>query len=447
MRGIRRLAVSGGAAVLLTLGAAAPAYATPPNDPVVTSPTGTLDAASTQVVATMQFNDGAPTAPARLRLEKPGGGVSTSSVAAGPTMRFPVTLDLNGTYTAQVAVDWREDRFLTADLTGTATSAKRSFKVAVPAATPAGVATSVDAASRTVTVTWEKNPEPDMRRYEVRRSHNGGDFATVGTVDHPEAKFVDASTAGTGGEYRYVVVAYRAGVDANVASQVGSDPSATTKASTAAVPDPPPPPTTAPPATAPPAAPPGTPSPTAAPGAGSTPASTPGAVATSGKVDLSGFNNVQANTPRPATPRTVPLPDPGFQSTLPFDVPEDAEAEEPEAGDTGELAADSPELRELGEEDDGNRQRSLALFAGGLLATVLLMHVLWVKGEVKRVPLEALPPEGPPPGAADAGRARRARAAKAKPVKAGRTGSPEWFVPELGVDDGADRAAAERKAS
>ncbi|HVM03388.1 MAG TPA: hypothetical protein VM263_12020, partial [Acidimicrobiales bacterium] len=160
-----------------------------------------------------------------------------------------------------------------------------------------------------------------------------------------------------------------------------------------------------------------------------------------------------------ATPRTVPLPDPGFQGTLPFDVPaggEDGEAVE--EGDVGELAADTPDVRELGEEDaSADRQRSLALFAGGLLATVLLMHVLWVKGEVKRVPLEAVAPEGPPPagrnprpgrakpGKAAAGAAGAAGAAKA--ARAKRPATAEWFVPDLGVDDGADRARAERKAS
>ena len=223
MRAIRRLVISGGAAVLLLVGAAAPAWATEPANPVVTAPTGTVDVTDTQVVATWQKNDGEATAPARLRLVRPGGSVSNSSVTAGATMRFPVKLLVNGTYTAQVEIDWREERlFGLSDRTGTATSAERSFKVAAPPARPGGVTTAVDAGARTVKVTWEKNGEADMRRYEVLRSHNGGDFTKVGGVDHPETEYVDATTADAGGDYRYLVVAFRAGVDSSVASQVAS---------------------------------------------------------------------------------------------------------------------------------------------------------------------------------------------------------------------------------
>lgn len=445
MRAIRRTAISGGAAVALLLGAAAPALAAEPSKPAITAPRGTLVHGATEVVATISSN-GTTLTSAKATIKRSGGSAVVVSATPSGTMRFPVALPLNGTYTAEVAVDWREERFLLEDRTGTATSALHTFDVAVPPAEPSGVTASVDEASRTVTVTWEKNGEADMRRYEVRRSHNGGDFTTVGAVDHPEASFEDATTAGAGGDYRYIVVAYRAGLDSAVASQVESDPS---PPSTAKVPDPPPPPTTAPPAAAgPAAAAPGA----AAPGTATTaPGSKPGGVATSGKVDLSGFANVKAGTPRPVTPRTVPLPDPGFQGTLPFDVSGagEGDAEAVEEGDTGELA-DSPGFRELGdEEESGDRQRSLALFAGGLLATVLLMHVLWVKGEVKRMPLEVVPPEGPPPAGPDGDSgSRRSRAARVRPGRPKRAASPDWFVPELGVDDGADRAVApERKAS
>jgi hypothetical protein len=444
MRAIRRTAISGGAAVLLLLGAAGPARATEPQNLAVRNPSGTLGQSSTAVEATIDAH-GARLTSAKATIQRAGGSAVVVSAAPAESMRFPVNLPLNGSYTATVEVGW-EFRSLLGSDSGTK-KATRDFKVAVPPATPGGVTTTVDGADRNVTVTWEKNGEADMRRYEVRRSHNGGDFTKVASVDHPDATFKDATTADAGGEYRYIVIAYRAGVDGAVASQVDSDPSAP---STARVPDPPPPPTTAPPATAAPAAgAPGTPGVTAAPGTATT-APRSGATATPGKVDLSGFNNVQANTPRPVTPRTVALPDPGFQGTLPFDVPEGEDAEAVEGGDTGELAADAPELRELGdEEDSGDRQRSLALFAGGLLATVLLMHVLWVKGEAKRVPLEVVAPEGPPPAGPDDGqRDRRSRAARPRPVKAKRVDSPDWFVPDLGVDDGADRAvAAERKAS
>ena len=439
MRAIRRAVISGGAAVLLALGATVPAQAHPAK-PQITDPRGTQGQAANAVLATIDAGHSALTS-ARLSLTRVGSSASPISVSATPSasMRFPVTLSLNGTYRATVTVGW-EDRSVLFPDSGSISSDTHEFKVAAPPAPPGGVATAVDAGARTVKVTWEKNGEADMRRYEVLRSRNGGDFAKVGAVDHPETEYVDATTADAGGDYRYLVVAFRTGVDSNAASQVASDPSALTATSTAKVPDPPPPPTTAPPVTA--------AAPGAAPGA---PAAAPGATtpaagaAPSGKVDLGGFNNVQAGTPRAVTPRTVPLPDPGFQGTLPFDLPEGEQGEDGEAvegGDTGELVADSPSFRELGDEENASdSQRSLALFAGGLLATVLLMHVLWVRGEVKRVPLEAVAPEGPPPSVPD--EAATARTARAKAAaKAKRGSSPDWFVPELGVDDGADRAMA-----
>jgi hypothetical protein len=448
MRAIRRAVISGGAAALLALGATAPAQAHPAK-PQITDPRGTQGQAANAVLATIDAGHSALTS-ARVSITRVGSSASPISVSATPSasMRFPVTLSLNGTYRATVTVGW-EDRSVLFPDSGSISSDTHEFKVAAPPAPPGGVATAVD--TRTVKVTWEKNGESDMRRYEVLRSRNGGDFAKIGAVDHPDTEYVDATTADAGGDYRYLVVAFRAGVDSNVASQVASDPSALTATSTAKVPDPPPPPTTAPPVTA--AAPGAAPgAPAAAPGTATT-APAAGAGSPSGKVDLSGFSNVQAGTPRAVTPRTVPLPDPGFQGTLPFDLPEGEEGEGGEAvegGDTGELAADSPSFRELGDEESASdSQRSLALFAGGLLATVLLMHVLWVKGEVKRVPLEAVAPEGPPPSASDDAPPRTPR--DKATAKAGRGASSDWFVPELGVDDGADRAmatsGADRKAS
>ncbi|MFP5377410.1 MAG: hypothetical protein ACLGIO_11620 [Acidimicrobiia bacterium] len=458
MKALRRAAVAGGSAALLVLGAAGPAWAHPAK-PVITGPRGTQGQAANTIEATVDPGHSTLTS-ASVSITRVGSSAKpvVVSTTPGPSMRFGVTLSLNGTYRATVSVGWEDPSLpFVRPETGTTSSDPHEFKVAAPPARPTGVAAAVDDASREVTVRWEKNGEADMRRYEVRRSHNGGDFARAGFVDHPDTSFVDASTAGAGGDYRYIVVAYRAGVDSAVGSQVASDPS---PASTAKVPDPPPPPTTAPAAPE-----------TAVAGDQSTPATTaagtattttaagtsPGSIATPGRVDLGGFDNVRSRTPRPATPRTVSLPDPGFQGTLPFDVPAGGEGGEAvEGGDVGELAADDPDVRELGEEDaSADRQRSLALFAGGLLATVLLMHVLWVKGEVKRVPLEAVAPEGPPPAGRDPrpGRAGpgKAAAGAAKAARAGRPATAEWFVPDLGVDDGADRAratsGAERKAS
>lgn len=338
---------------------------------------------------------------------------ATDTPSASGAVSFPVNLTYNGKYDATMRAPWRHTGIDTA--TGTATSSPLSFLVAVPPARPTDVKTAVDATSRAVAVTWTKNTEPDLIRYEVKRAKGtSNDFTVVGKIKAGETTFLDTTTADAGGDYRYLVVAVRNGIPGR--AEIASDPSNLTADATATVPDPPPPPTTAAPAgaAAPGAA--GTAAPGATGTASSVPAGSPGALATSGSVDLSGFNTVRSQT-RTVTPRTLPLPDTGFQSTLPFATPGSTAADEElteEAGDVGELAAGSPEFRELGAESSSDqRARTMAVFAAGLLCTVLLMHVLWVRGEVKRVPLEALEPEGLPAGAGPATgrRAKRGRPA------------------------------------
>lgn len=327
----------------------------------------------------------------------------TDTPSGSGAVSFPVTLTYNGKYDATMRASWRHTGIDTAS--GTATSSPLSFLVAVPPARPTDVKTAVDATSRAVAVTWKANTEPDLIRYEVKRAKGtSNDFTVVGKIKAGETAFVDSTTAEAGGDYRYLVVAVRNGIPGR--AEIASDPSILTADATAKVPDPPPPPTTAPPATT--AA--GTASAGATGTASSVPAGSPGALATSGSVDLSGFNTVRSQT-RTVTPRTLPIPDTGFQSTLPFattdSTADDELTEEP--GDVGELAADSPQFRELGAESSSDqRARTMAVFAAGLLCTVLLMHLLWVRGEVKRVPLEALEPEGLPAGAGAAA-ARRAK--------------------------------------
>ncbi|MGI8684798.1 MAG: hypothetical protein ACR2MO_06875 [Acidimicrobiales bacterium] len=327
--------------------------------------------------------------------------VPASATPSGGSVSFPVELLRNGAYEVTLTAAWKHTG-LDNSTTGTATTS-RTFLVAVPPTPPTNVKTAVDAASRAVAVTWKANAEPDLIRYEVKRAKgNSTDFTTLAKPRAGETTYLDSTTSAAGGDYRYLVVAVRKGVPGN--EEITSDPSALSADAVAKVPDPPPPPTTAAPAAA-------------AGGRGtasSIPAGSPGALTTPGTVDLSGFNTVRNQT-RSVTPRTLPLPDPGFQSTLPF-APGETISDEPlvdESGDLGELAADSPQYRELGDETSSDdRARTMAFFAAGLLATVLLMHVLWVKSEVKRVPLEAVDPD-PRPGdgwsAAAAGKGRRGR--------------------------------------
>lgn len=314
---------------------------------------------------------------------------------------FSVTLPYNGSYEAKITARANDPGFIGGlgahDATGWRT---RGFSLAAAPETPQDVKAVVDPETRAVTVTWKANAEPDTLFYLVQRARGDGAFEVVGKADgRTSTTYRDSSTTSAGGDYRYQVVAVRSGVRTD--EGISSDPSAVTAESTAKVPDPPAPPsatTSTPPG-------PGTTvvatasggAPAGGTSSGGAPSSNPGALTTSGSVDLSGFKALQSQAqPRSATRGTQP-PDTGFRGTLPFSPRPGGDQEEGEApagGELGELASDRPGLRELGDADDaGQRQQSLAFLAAGLLATVLLMHVLWIKGEVKRVPLEPLTPE------------------------------------------------------
>jgi len=120
---------------------------------------------------------------------------------------------------------------------------------------------------------------------------------------------------------------------------------------------------------------------------------TPAPVITrSGTIDMSGFGQILGQTRAP-TAAPTPEPDPGFDATLPF---------QPKSGDDAEAGPDQQAAgSDIHATDSSDLHRSLSFLAAGFLATALFMHVLWLKGEVDRVPLEALPvspsePEVPP---------------------------------------------------
>lgn len=420
-----RLVAAAGLAALVVLVPAGPAMAAPPTISYLSPGSGQfLDDGSVTISARVTIN-GTISDPVSLKVTsaRPTITATTGAGASPHTVSFPVNLAYNGAYTATITAKGRPRSIIGLGPEETAT-ASVEFVVAAPPARPTGVKTAVDAAARSVTVTWEENAEPDLIRYEVKRARGtSNDFSVVARPKAGETSITDATTAVAGGDYRYLVVAVRTGAPGG--EDLSSDPSAVSADAVAKVPDPPLPPTTV--------------SAGAGAGAGSgtaspLPASSPGALATSGSVDLSGFNAVR-NQARATGPRSLVLPDPGFQSTLPFASPDGEGADDPEVtgdtGDLGELAADDLRYRELGDEAAGDdRTRTMAFFAGGLLATVLLMHVLWVKSEVRRVPLEALDPDGP--GAA-AGRGDGWAAGAGGRSGAGATGGPT--LDDSGADD------------
>ena len=349
----------------------------------------------------------------------------TASAApdSGGGVSIPVHLAYNGRYQLTLTAPWTHTG-LVSPPSGTAADSRPIVVAALPAR-PTGVKVAVDATARTVAVSWKANTEPDLLFYLVQRAKGTStDFTVLGKAKASETSFSDATTAGAGGDYRYEVVAVRDNglADGNA---IASDPSALSADATAKVPDPPPPPTAAP----------GSSVPVGTGTAATLPANSPGALTSSGTVDLSGFNTVRAQT-KPVTPRTLPLPDPGFQNTLPFakGTPTTATAagvpgSAAEDGATGQQALERP-LSEVGADSGTDHLRTMAFFAGGLLTTVLLMHVLWVRGEVRRTPLEAIDPDGPLPAVSAAGR----------PARAGRSGPYGSAGPTLEDAGGTDFA-------
>lgn len=307
-----------------------------------------------------------------------------ASGTARQVVSFNVSVEYNGKYRAEVTAD-HEGGTLDINSEPTA-SASREFFVAAPPEVPGNVRAVVDSESRGVILSWNANTEKDLLFYVVKRAKGDGAYTPLATTEGPgETSIADPSTAESGGDYRYQVVAVRRGENADIG--VTSDPS---PPATASVPAPPGPPTTVGP---------GDTTQSTTPGGGTTPSNTtgttfpansPGALKKSGTLDLSGFSSIQNQARRPAV-RSV-APDPGFTGTLPF-----ASTNTTRLLDESEQSAapvDDPEVRELGAEDASNdRQKSAAFLAAGLLATVLLMHVLWLKGEVQREPLEVLVPE------------------------------------------------------
>ncbi|MGH9164564.1 MAG: hypothetical protein ACRDZW_03485, partial [Acidimicrobiales bacterium] len=426
MTTLRRLGAGGLAASLAAAGSvlamAAPVAAAPVTISFSAPGDGArVDKSAVTVAATVRMPDGRLKS-ISLSVTPAGGGAAVNggpvagNDAATKDVSFPVTLPLNGRYTARITATGN-DSLLNVGRDSTV-SATRDFAVVAPPAAPRGVKTAVNADTRAVTITWTKNTEPDLLFYLVQRSKGGGEFVLSARTE--EATVVDPTPSEGGGEYTYQVVAVRKG--ATDGEGVNSNPSS---ASPVTVPDPPAPPTTAPPPAAP-----GDTTPTTAATAGEAPpitsggpsttvttlaAGNPGALTKSGTVDLSGLRKLQTQATRPPRVLTTPTTDPGFTETLPFDTrPADSLATDG-GSSVDETAIDDTEL---GSSDSNvERTRALAFLAAGLLATVLLMHLLWVKGEVARVPLEPLPP-GPAKGA------RRSRRPPPPPVASRRPPRP-----------------------
>lgn len=343
--------------------------------PNITGGASMSDGEILEIVASLSSPDGHPV-PAAHRIT----GDGRSSVAFSWTPSLPH----NGHYTINVRASGEDQPVDTNGAEASETS--RTFAIEASPATPKEVAVRADPDSREVDVTWRDNPEPDLIGYQIQRSVNDSEWSVAG--ESQENYFRDTSTAEDGGEYSYRVVAIRRGASPD--SGVASPPSA---AASTTVPNPPgggsnssgdgdggggdggPSGDGS-----------GSGSGSGSGGSGGTSGGTSGGarpptISRSGRVDLSGFGSLLDQTRAPQV-QAVPEPDPGFSEQLPFQPrtitePADGEIALPTDGGFTDSGSDQADM--------------LRFFAAGLLVTVILMHVLWLRGEVEKVPLEPIP--------------------------------------------------------
>jgi hypothetical protein len=305
------------------------------------------------------------------------GPALSAPIGAGPqgqpvTFSHPFDFAWNGVYTATAQVTGN-DPF--PDFSGPEQSpvATRTFKLEKPPIAPRNVETSVDETKRIVSVTWDLNPEPDVVVYCIYQNTKFLDC-----VDSDERTFAHDLKQQGAGDYKYEVQAFRE--DANpddktfvpgpktaVTTTVKNSPSVALEGGS---PAPPPPRSTSG----------STRSPSSAP---RPPTSAPG-----GKVTLNGFGDLlgdRSELPLSPRDRSRGEVDTGFDNELPFGSPRTSIV-------SGEEAAQ--ELNGTPASSGDNKPQELLFLAAGLLVTVILMHVLWIKSEVDRAPLEAVAPEG-----------------------------------------------------
>jgi hypothetical protein len=281
-------------------------------------------------------------------------------------------LSYNGTYKVTAQAQGTDN----IDINGPElSSVTNTFTLNVGPATPTGVKATPNQTKRTVTITWTKNSEPDLIGYGVYRE-TGGELVGRGFIaDDKPATLTDELGDLPAGTYTYHVLAAR--LDASGENALASGPG---KASAKITSDPPPPPTTttakgAPAATT-----------TTAPGSKSP------TLATHGKADLSGFAALlPSGGAKLPTVRSTPAPDAGFDELLPFDPNAPTTTTETPSQDDSEQALGGESLAS----SNDDQPSGLRFMAAGLLVTVVLMHLLWLRDEVNREPLPAVQPGEP----------------------------------------------------
>ncbi len=259
-----------------------------------------------------------------------GPATFTKEVTAESTcqeVNVPVSLSHNGSYQVVVTTDIPG---IPLDKCEGGTAEPRQFFVAAPPRQPASV-TAAMGPGRAVTVSWAKNPEPDIVSYRVQRSLGAGPFQQVGG-EVTGTSFTDGA-APPGGPLRYQVLAVRRGKTPAPADVVVSTPSAAV---------------------------------TVGGGAGAV------STARRGSGNASGSSgSVFSGPPQPGAGAGAAASEGGFDEKLPY-----------EPGEEGEPT-------ELGVNETSNSShRSLAFVAGGFLVLAVYLHLWWLKRQAE-LPLSA----------------------------------------------------------
>jgi hypothetical protein len=265
----------------------------------------------------------------------------------------------------------------------------RNIVAAAPPAAPKGVKATLNGS--VVKIEWSTNIEEDDLGYLVHRAKGTGTFSCVGAVEQknsPAYSLTDDLKDEAAGDYKYRVVAYRRKDSTSTkpscqASGGGLASPATTTSTIAWGP--------------------ATTTTTVAGGPGATTTTTvPGpqggltrlgggaggstsAAKASKKPNLSGLSGLAPVNNMARNPKLPAEADPGFNELLPFQPGSEQDDQSDISGlPSTKLPADSG--------GDGHTT-TLLFIAAGLLVTVLSAHVLWLKAQVDRMPLEALTPE------------------------------------------------------
>lgn len=417
-RRLRAAAAALGAAGIWLV-AAVPAHAGTPIFDFTTPARGqtlTTEAFTFDLTVRMSSSDGRLTSDIEVNFTSAAGRPVPDKITRSPgsvqshRVTQPVSFPWNGQYEVTAKAGGRNN-FL--DGNTTPVTDRTTFVIDAAPRVPTGLKVVADGKTRFVTVSWAANPEPDRVGYVVQKQGADGRWSDFLVTD--KTSITDETTAKAGGTYAYRVRALR-----RAAAPDKLNPSEPSSSQAASV-DPPPPTATTSgggdsaddgerdagregstgggdngqaatnadgsPATG------GTSS--GSTGGGNGPS---GALnlSSTGKVDLSDYQKLLAEANKSGGSGLASGEDEGtFDETLPFgargrvDRDGDGEADEP-----GSVITDGDEA--------GPDLQSVGFLAGGLLATVLAMHVLWVRSEVNRAEkLEVLAPEGPAPVTAE----------------------------------------------